>query len=458
MSRGAYNLPGRLRDFLATGMWQVDLASLPSWRRFLLRQLQLWVLAGREFVADRCLLHATALAFISLLTIVPLFALMFAVLKGFGVQNHLQPLLLSHLAAGSEPVADAIIGYINKTNVGQLGAVGLLFLVIAVLSLLSGVEKTFNTIWGVTETRSIARRFTSYFSVVTIGPVFVVAAISMTGSLESRTLMERLLDLALVGNLLIVLLNVLPFVVMWLVLAGLYLFIPNTRVQPRAALLGGMFGGTLWQLSQWAYIDFQVGVARYNAIYGTLAALPIFMIWLYLAWAIVLLGLEVTFAVQNLRSVRQDLRGGRVSITGRTRVVLAILLHLARSFHQGTAPPTAEALAMELEIPPRLLLGILELLQRLELVTEVAAADGTISYLPARDPETLTLADVLTRIATEGTNYVPPPRCPEAAVVVSLVEQLAAAGGRSLTGATLRDLVWQSEKKAVGGVQSAGGR
>jgi membrane protein len=219
-----------------------------------------------------------------------------------------------------------------------------------------------------------------------------------------------------------------------------------------------MFGGTLWQLSQWAYIDFQVGVARYNAIYGTLAALPIFMIWLYLAWAIVLLGLEVTFAVQNLRSVRQDLRGGRVSITGRTRVVLAILLHLARSFHRGTAPPTAEALAVELEIPPRLLLGILDLLQRLELVTAVAAADGTSSYLPARDPETLTLTDVLTRIATEGTDYVPPPRCPEAAVVVSLVEQLAAAGGRSLTGVTLRDLVWQSEKEAVGGVQSAGGR
>jgi DNA-binding IscR family transcriptional regulator len=133
-------------------------------------------------------------------------------------------------------------------------------------------------------------------------------------------------------------------------------------------------------------------------------------------------------------------------------VVLAVLLHLARSFHRGALPPTAEALAMELEIPPRLLLGILELLQRLELVTEVAAADGTSSYLPARDPETLTLLDILTGIANEGTDYAPPPRCPEAAVIIDLVEQLAVAGGRSLSGVTLRDLVWQAEKCAAGRV------
>jgi len=440
----------RLKQFISRDLWQVELAGQRRWRRFLLRFAQLWILVGREFIADRCLLHAMALAFTTLLSLVPLLALMFAVLKSFGVQNHLQPLLLEHLSTGSEAVAAAIITYINNTNVAQLGAVGLVVLVLSVLSLISGVEKSFNTIWGVEETRSLKERFTSYFSVVTIGPVFIVAAISMTGSLKSQAVVQWLLDMSLVGNLLIVLFKVLPFVVMWLVLAGLYLFIPNTRVTPRAALLGGIFSGTFWQLSQWAYVDFQVGVAKYNAIYGTLAALPIFMVWLYLAWAIVLLGLEVTYAVQNLKSVRRDLRGGRVSITGRTRIVLAVLLHLARCFQRGEPAPSAEALAAELEIPPRLLGGILELLQRQGLVVTLIRADGVSGFLPAREPDTIAVAVLLGSIASDGTDYLPPPGCAEHAVVIALVERLAQAAGGSLNGMTLRSLAEQMEGKGGG--------
>ncbi len=442
------NLPDRVRRFFDSELWRIMLAEQPRWRRGVLRQLQFWTLVVREFAADRCLLRATALAFTTLLSLVPLLALMFAVLKSFGVQNRLQPLLLEHLSAGSDSVANAIISYINNTNVGHLSAIGLVALVVSVLSLISGIENTFNAVWGVKETRSIARRFTSYFSVVTIGPVFVVAAISMTGSLESQTLVLWLLDLALVGNLLIVLFNILPYMIMSLVFAGLYLFIPNTRVAPRAAMIGGVFGGTLWQLSQWAYVDFQVGVARYNAIYGTLAALPIFMVWLYLAWAILLLGLEVTFAVQNLQSVRRDLRGGQVSIVGRTRVILTVLLHLGCCFHRGTPPPSAETLSSELEIPPRLLHDILALLQRFGLVIEVAGDHDTNAYLLARDPDTLLLSEILGMIAGEGNSYVPSPGCAEAGVVATVIDQFAMAGSSALTGLSLRDLMEQVEQGA----------
>ncbi|MCM2264054.1 MAG: YihY family inner membrane protein [Desulfuromonadales bacterium] len=442
----------RLTQFLSHELWQVRLADQPKWRRVLLRQLQLWVLIGREFVADRCLLHATALAFTSLLSLIPLLALMFAVLKSFGVQNYLQPLLLEHLSAGSESVATAIITYINNTNVAQLGAIGLVALVLSALSLISRVEKSFNDIWGVKETRSIQQRVTSYFSVVTIGPVFVVAAISMTGSLESQLVVQWLLDMALVGTLLILLFKVLPFVVMWLVFAGLYLCIPNTRVAPRAALIGGVFSGTLWQLSQWVYVDFQIGVARYNAIYGTLAALPVFMIWLYLAWAILLFGLEVTYALQNLQSVRRDLRGGRVSIAGRTRVILVVLLHLARRFQCGEPAPSAELIAAELKIPPRLLRGILDLLQRQGLVAELVRADGASGFLPAREPDTIQMSALLGSIAADGTDYLPPGDCAEHAVVVDLVDSLTMAAGRPLAGVTLRDLVEQSERKGQEGL------
>lgn len=446
----------QLKQYISRELWQVRLVDQPKWRQVLLRQLQLWVLVGREFVADRCLLHAMALAFSTLLSLVPLLALMFAILKSFGVQNHLQPLLLEHLSAGSESVATAIITYINNTSVGQLGTIGLVALVLSVLSLISVIENAFNVIWGVQETRSIQQRFTGYFSVVTIGPVFVVAAISMTGSLKSQMVVRWLLDMALVGDLLIVLFNILPFVVMWLVFAGLYLFIPNTRVTPRAALLGGMFSGTLWQLSQWAYVDFQVGVARYNAIYGTLAALPIFMVWLYLAWAVVLLGLVVTYAIQNLQSVRRDLRGGRVSITGRTRVVLAVLLHLARCFQRGEPAPSAESIAAELKIPPRLLQVVLALLRRQGLVAELVGTDGAIGFLPAREPDTMPITTVLGSIADDGTDYVPPGDCAEHVVVIALVERLTEAAGGSLAGITLRDLVQQAEAGTGEGDQPAG--
>jgi membrane protein len=450
------NLRKRLGRFFTCDLWQLRLSDQPAWRRPLLRQLRLWILVGREFVADRCLLQASALAFATLLSLVPLLALMFAVLKGFGVQNRLQPLLLEYLSVGSDAVPTAIITYINNTSMGKLGMIGLVALILSVLSLISGVEKSFNTIWGVEETRSISRRFTSYFSIVTIGPLFVVAAISMTGSLESQILVQWLLDKALVGNLLIILFNVLPFVVMWLVFAGLYLFIPNTRVAPHAAMVGGIFGGTLWQLSQWAYVDFQVGVARYNAIYGTLAALPIFMVWLYLAWAIVLLGLEVTFAVQNLRNVSRDLRGGRISIAGRTRIILSILVHLALVFRRGEPPPPAEAIAEELEIPPRLLRTILDLLQRLGVVAEVVGTDGENGYLPAREPAKLLLTELLGGIADDGSDYRPPEKCAAHGSVTSLVAQLTNASDGALQDVTLADLVEQAEKAGKGGCQSAG--
>lgn len=443
----------RLKRYFARELWQVDLAAQPKWRRVLLRQAQLWVLVAREFAANRCMLRAAALAFTTLLSIVPLLALMFAILKSFGVQNRLEPLLLEHLAAGSESVATAIISYIDNTSVGQLGVIGLVFLILSVLSLISGIERSFNDIWGVEETRSIPQRFTNYFSVLTIGPVFVVAAITMTGSLESRTVVQWLLDMALVGNLLLVLLGILPFVVMWLVFAGLYLFIPNTRVLPRAAVAGGIFSGTLWQLSQWAYVDFQVGVAKYNAIYGALAALPIFMVWLSLAWAIVLLGLEVTYAVQNLQSERQDLRGGRIGIGGRTRAVLAILLHVGRRFRRGEPAPTAEAIAAHLAIPPRLTRGLLDLLLR----QGVIVAAGVDGYHPAREPDTVRLDELLAAVAADGADYLPPPGCPEEGAVTAVVERLAAGAAAGMDGMTLRDLIEQTEVEPVGGAQADAG-
>ncbi len=435
----------RSRHFLEHDLWEMDAADRKWWRRFLLNQGQILTLVVRGFFADGCMLRASALTFTTLLSLVPLLALMFSVLKGLGVQNELEPLLLENLAVGGGAAVTKIVEYINNTNVARLGTFGLIFLVIAVLTLLSNIEKSFNSVWGVEETRPLLRRFTDYFSVVTIGPVFVVVAISMTSTMKSQQLVQTLLEQQYVGEALLLLFEVLPFMVMWLVFAGLYLFMPNVKVSPRAALIGGIFGGTLWQVSQWGYLNFQVGVARYNAIYGTMAALPILMIWLYLSWMIVLLGLEMTYATQNLRTIRQDIRGTRVNFASQEFIALTVLLFICRRFFNGKPSMDQEELATQLDVPPRLLRSILDELIRLGFVVATVKDDDGTGFHPARALENIKLYDVICGLAVDGTDYSHLRKTHERGVVADVANTIRKAEQQALSGMTLRDMVLQIE-------------
>ncbi len=435
----------RSRDFLAHGLWELDAADRRWWRRFLLNQGQILILVIRGFFADGCMLRASALTFTTLLSLVPLLALMFSVLKGFGVQNELEPLLLKQLAVGGGEAVSRIVDYINNTNVARLGTYGLIFLVISVLTLLSNIEQSFNSVWGVKETRSLRRRFTDYFSVVTIGPLFMVVAISMTSTLKSQQLVLSLLDYAYVGEILLALFKVLPFMVMWLVFAGLYLFMPNVKVSPRAALIGGIFGGTLWQISQWGYLNFQVGVARYNAIYGTMAALPILMVWIYLSWMIVLLGLEMTFATQNLRTLRQDIRGARANFASLQFIALTALLYIGRRFYRGQPALGREELASHLDAPSRLLHTILDELILLGFIVATAEADENVGYQPAQALEKIKLHHVVRGLAMDGKDYSSLRKIREHGVIGELAQTLQEADEQALDGMTLLDLVLQIE-------------
>jgi len=435
----------RLRVFLDRDLWEIDAADMRWWRRFLLNQGQILTLVVRGFFADGCMIRASALTFTTLLSLIPLLALIFSVLKGFGVQNELEPLLLDQLAVGGGAAVTKIVQYINNTDVSNLGKYGLLLLIVTVLTLLSNIEKSFNSVWGVEETRPLWRRFTDYFSVVTIGPLLLVLAISMTSTLKSQHLVLTLLEHEYVGEVLLSLFNVLPFMVMWLVFAGLYLFMPNVKVSPRAALIGGIFGGTLWQISQWGYLNFQVGVARYNAIYGTMAALPILMVWIYLSWMIVLLGLEMTYATQNLRTIRQDLRGERVNYASLEFIALTVLLFIGRRFYLGKPALGQEELSDQLDAPSRLLRTILSELTRLGFVVSTERGNDNVGYQPARSLETIKLCDVVHGLAEDGAAYSHLRKTSEHGVAAGVVATLHQAEEQALAGMTLRDLVLQIE-------------
>ncbi len=441
-----HTLIDRSRNFLDHELWEMDATDKPWWRRALINQGQILALVVRGFISDGCMLRASALTFTTLLSLVPLLALVFSVLKGFGVQNELEPLLLEQLAVGGGAAVTKIVEYINNTNVARLGSYGLIFLIVTVLALLSNIEKSFNSVWGVVETRPMLRRFTDYFSVVTIGPLLVVIAISMTSTLKSQQLVITLIKYEYLGEVLLFMFEILPFMVMWLVFAGLYLFMPNVKVSPRAALIGGVFGGTLWQLSQWGYLNFQVGVARYNAIYGTMAALPILMVWIYLSWMIVLLGLEMTYATQNLRTIRQDLRGQRVNFASIEFIALTVLLFVSRRFYAGKPALGQEDLASHLDVPPRLLRTILEELTRLGFVVETSQEIDGSGYQPARALEKIRLHDVIRGLAIDGTDYSHLRQNRERGVVASLEETLQRAEREALADMTLRDLVLKTEE------------
>jgi len=436
-----------IREGLFRRIWDLDTGGLPLLYRGTLRLIQISIIVVRDFLEDRCLLRASALTYATLLAIVPLFALMFSVLKGLGVQNTLEPILLEKIAVGSEEVISAIIRYINNTHVGSLGTAGLVGLVFTVIALLTNIERTFNHVWGVRETRPLLRRFADYSSVVIIGPLFIFAAISMTTTLQSLEVVHKLLGVTYIGDLLLVLFKVLPFFVMWAAFVALYVFMPNIKVSFRAALVGGIFGGTLWQIAQWVYIDFQIGVARYNAIYGTMAALPIFMVWIYLSWMIVLLGLEVTYVWQNIRSIRLEIRGSTLNFASREIVALAILRETASQFMWGGTPSDQLSLSERLRLSPRVTRKIIDELVCLNFLSEVhGVGENGLAYQPAHPTEKTLIYDVIESLRMDGTEYTCPGGELHCDVLTGIELRIREASRAALDGMTLEEMVIQASK------------
>jgi len=428
-----------LVQMLENGIRYLDRNDYRGLRRHAARSVQIILLAVRNFWNDQCMLRASALAFTTILSLVPFLALTFAVLKGFGVQNRVEPLVMEQLSGGSQEVATRIIDYINNTDMGSLGVFGLLALVITVITLLGNIEEALNAVWGVDETRSMQRKFSDYLSVVVVGPILIFTAVSMTSFLQSQSLVQWLVENSYVGDFLLYLLHLIPYMITWVALVFLYIFIPNTVVRIRPAILGGVLAGTCWQLAQWAYIHFQVGVAKYNAIYGTMAVLPIFMVWIYTSWMIVLFGAEMVHALQNIKIFRRELRAPAINFRLRELLALAILQDVVTAFVTGTDTWTAKRLEDELDLPERILRELLD-----ELVTSgllLTTTGDPPAYQPAREPDQIMLSDVLNILRDFGGSWQPQRLTGNEERLQKIIAEFDAAASSALAGMTLRDLV-----------------
>lgn len=356
----------------------------------LLRFIYRW---GTRFYEDGCLLHASALAYTTMLSIVPVLALMFAALKGLGVESHLEDLLLERLSLSRE-VATQITEFVARANVGTLGTMGAIALFGSVISVLGSVESSFNYIWRVRTGRPLLRKITDYVSVIILAPFLMVAATGVTSFVLQQELMHEALARPVVGEAWRRLLPLVPYLCNVVAIGFLYLVMPNRRPQPRALLCSALFAGISWQLVQIGYVRLQVGVASYNAIYGALAQLPVTLVWMYVSWAIVLAGAELA-ACMELGGAEGA--GRRVS---RRPLALAFLVEAGRRLRSGEGPTDPGQVSRQLGVDRVDVCEAVEALERAEIVLPVEGANGR--YLLARDPAAVSLADVFGVFVEDG--------------------------------------------------------
>ena len=306
-------------------VWGVRETPLPARRNAALRFVRTLLILGRDLTVGQLTLRAMGLVYTTLLSIVPLLALSFSVLKAFGVTNQIQPMLqrfLEPLGEKGEEVALRIGQFIENMNVGVLGAVGLVLLMVTVISLMHKIEESLNFIWHIPRPRRITERFSRYLSVLLVGPILVFSALGVTATVMNIETVRELLAIDALGQAVSMFSRLLLYLLVIAAFTFVYLFIPNTRVELGAALVGGIAGGIAWQSAGWAFAVFVATSNQYAAIYSGLAILVLFMIWLYLSWLILLFGASVAFYVQHPEYLFA--RGGEPRLSNRMRERLAL--------------------------------------------------------------------------------------------------------------------------------------
>jgi len=440
------DLISKFFNFIKVDIWRIRLADLPFGKSFLIKQLRMILLAFRGYDEDRCLLRASSLTFYTLLSIVPVAAMFFGVAKGFGFEKRLQEELFNRFA-GQEEVLNQVISFSNslleQTQGGLIAGIGVLVLFWAVLKVLGHIEMALNDIWGIKESRSWGRKFSDYLSIMLISPILVLMSGSVTVFIKTQItqITQKVELLGVISPLIFFLLKFTPYVLIWALFTILYIIMPNTKVNFKAGLLGGVVAGTLYQIAQWAYISFQIGAAKYNAIYGSFAALPLFLMWLQISWWIVLFGAELSFANQNVDTYEYEPDCLKVSAGFKKIVALQIAHLLIKKFENGERPLTDSQISAQLEMPIRLVHNILFDLVESGLVSEIKTqADKEFAYQPARDINNLTIQYVLEALDKKGTDNIPIARTEDYRALSDALKKFSEAMEGSPANKLLKDI------------------
>ncbi|MBF0330538.1 MAG: YihY/virulence factor BrkB family protein [Candidatus Omnitrophica bacterium] len=403
----------KITDFLSRDIWRIHTKKLSRKESFLIKQLRVIVLAIREFRGNRCQLNASALTFYTLLSIVPLMAMAFGIAKGFGFDQMLEKQLLEKFP-GQEASLTQIIGFANNllanTQGGLVAGVGVVVLFWTVIKVLNSIEASFNDIWGIKKERSFGRKVGDYLSIMMICPFFVIVSGGATVFLSTQfeIIVAKLSFLGAFSHVVLFSLHLLPYLMVWILFTFIYILMPNTKVNLSSGIIGGVVAGTIYQLVQVVYIKFQVGVGSANVVYGSFAALPLFLLWLQISWRVVLFGTEVAFAHQNVDTYEFEHDCLSVSYKTKRLLSLQIMGALVKRFAKGAPSLTAAQISDELDIPIRLVEDILFELSEAALISEVKDPSyKQSSYQPGRDINHLSIFFVSDALDRKGTGEVP---------------------------------------------------
>jgi membrane protein len=423
-------------------LWRADMESYPRWTAPLVRFARIVYAVVRDLIEGQMTLRAMSLVYTTLLSLVPLIAISFSVLKGFGAHNQVKPFLDGMLAPLGEKgleVSARIVEFVDNMKVGVLGGVGFALLFYTVISLMQKIERAFNETWRVRRQRNLSQRFRDYLSVIIVGPALVFASLGVSASLFASSTVKDIAAIEPLGFLVRFAGAVIPYLMIIGAFTFIYLFMPNTRVKVRSALLGGTVAGVLWNTLGWGFAAFVASSAQYTAIYSTFATLIVFLIWLHVAWLILLVGSSIAFYHQRpeyLVAQRQEIK---VSNRVREKLALLAMAHIARAFYGGRPPWTADGLAVRLMAPAEATDGVLAALEKAGHI--VRTAQEPPGYLPARPPETTEVESVLAAVrAADEEGMLPLARLPADTNVDSLIADLERAAQARVKGRTVRDL------------------
>ncbi len=401
-----------LRQLVEVDIWRINLYRSNRPKYLVLRNVKIVLIAMKGFIQDRVAIKSSALTYFSLLSIVPVLAIAFAIAKGFNLEAYLER-QLKELFKSNEAVFETSMDFaermLDTTSGGLIAGISVVFLLYTVINLLTNIEDIFNDIFEIKKGRSLERKFTDYLSIVIAGPILIILSSSVNIFIVSqiKNLTESFEIINTIKPLIHFLINLIPYVLFWVLFTLLYLVMPNTRVKVGAAMKAAVLAAVIYTITQWGYITFQVGVSRYNAIYGSFAALPLFLIWLQLSWMIVLLGAEFAFALQHVNTWEYDNERLRMSQSLKKRMALMLVYHLVHNFEDGNTAYTADELSKKIQAPLRYVMQVLRELTEVGVVSQVIiSGKEDPGYQPGMDTSLLTVQYVINKLIDSGLGNV----------------------------------------------------
>lgn len=395
-----------IKAFLLEDIWRVTDDEVSRKRGLFYNALKIATLSVREFTQGRVINKASALTYNTLLAIIPILAILFAIARGFGFANLLEDQFRSGLegqALTAETILSFIDSYLSHAKSGIFIGVGLIMLFYTVLLLTYNMERTFNSIWQVKKPRTLYRKMTDYFSMLLLLPLLILLSSGI--SIFMSTVMKSMHEYVLLAPIIKFLVRLTPYALTWAMFTALYIFMPNTKVKFKFAIFPGIIAGTAFQAFQYLYIGSQIWVSRYNAIYGSFAAIPMFLLWTQISWSICLYGAQLCYVAQNLRNFSFSKETDNISRRYHDFLCILIMSLICKRFQTEETPYTAESLSDEHKIPIRLTTTILYELQDLHLIyeTPLEDKDESIAYLPSVDINRLNVGMLLNRLDEAGS-------------------------------------------------------